>query len=359
MNKINIYLFSNTIKYILLNIALISLFVIFINLIEISRILENENQNFTNYIYLSIIKIPSIINETIPFIVIISIAFLFRNLINNNELISIRNVGKSIFDVFTPIAVAILACGLITLLIINPLSTLLDAKFDKIVNKNFSNMYSIKIINNSMWIKNQANENKINYLNISNLDLKNMGSDNIKILTIGKEEKKILLAKKGIIENQKFILHEVTIFDINKEEYNNYDEYIFNINFTSENIIDSILDYKYIPYYNYYNHLKNLQKFNLNSNEISLYYLSEITKPFFLIILGFIVMGYSAKFKRNENFFKILFISILIGFLIFMLKEIITNLSISLNINYIFSYMVIFLLPFLIGLYLVIKIEVN
>ena len=208
-----------------------------------------------------------------------------------------------------------------------------------------------------MWIKNQANENKINYLNISNLDLKNMGSNNIKILTIGKEEKKILLAKKGIIKNQKFILNEVTIFDINKEEYNNYDEYIFNINFTSENIIDSILDYKYIPYYNYYNHLKNLQKFNLHSNEISLYYLSEITKPFFLIILGFIVMGYSAKFKRNENFFKILFISILIGFLIFLLKEIVITLTTSLNISYILSYAIIFCFPLIIGLYQIVKIE--
>ena len=45
MNKINLYLFSNTLKYVFFNIVLISLFVVFINLIEISRILEKENQN--------------------------------------------------------------------------------------------------------------------------------------------------------------------------------------------------------------------------------------------------------------------------------------------------------------------------
>ena len=71
MNKLNLYLFSNTIKYIFINIILISLFVIFINLIEISRILDTENQNILNYIFLSLIKIPSIINESIPFITII------------------------------------------------------------------------------------------------------------------------------------------------------------------------------------------------------------------------------------------------------------------------------------------------
>ena len=357
MNKINLYLFNNTLKYIFINIVLISLFVVFINLIEISRVLEKENQNFSNYIFLSLIKIPTVVNETIAFIIIISIAFLFRNLINNNELISIRNVGKSIFDIFLPISIAIFFIGIITLVIINPLSTILESKFDKIVNKNIPNIYSIKIINNSMWIKNQINDEVTHYMNLQNLDISSMTSKDIKILIVNNDENKIILADNGKIYQDKFILNKVTIFNIENEEYKNVDNYNIDINFTSKNIIDSVSNYKYIPFYKYPNHLENLKKFNLHSNEIALYYLSEITKPFFLILLGFVVMGYSGKFKRNENFFKILFISILIGFLFFILKELITYISISLNINFIFSYLLIFLLPFLIGLYLIIKIE--
>ena len=357
MNKINLYLFNNTLKYIFINIVLISLFVVFINLIEISRVLEKENQNFSNYIFLSLIKIPTVVNETIAFIIIISTAFLFRNLINNNELISIRNVGKSIFDIFLPISIAIFFIGIITLVIINPLSTILESKFDKIVNKNIPNIYSIKIINNSMWIKNQINDEITHYMNLQNLDISSMTSKDIKILIVNNDENKIILADNGKIYQDKFILNKVTIFNIENEEYKNVDNYNIDINFTSKNIIDSVSNYKYIPFYKYPNHLENLKKFNLHSNEIALYYLSEITKPFFLILLGFVVMGYSGKFKRNENFFKILFISILIGFLFFILKELITYISISLNINFIFSYLLIFLLPFLIGLYLIIKIE--
>ena len=70
-------------------------------------------------------------------------------------------------------------------------------------------------------------------------------------------------------------------------------------------------------------------------------------------------MGFSGKFKRNENFFKILFISILIGFLFFLFKELITKLTISFNLDYIFSYFIIFITPFFIGLYQVINIENN
>ena len=117
MNKINFYLFKLSFKYIFINLCIITLFVIFINIIEISRILEKENQNLFFYIYLSFLKIPSIINQTIPFVIIVSIAFLFRNLINNNELVSIRNVGLSIFDIFKPISLSITFVGFVNSII--------------------------------------------------------------------------------------------------------------------------------------------------------------------------------------------------------------------------------------------------
>ena len=68
-------------------------------------------------------------------------------------------------------------------------------------------------------------------------------------------------------------------------------------------------------------------------------------------------MGFSVKFKRNENFFKVLFTSILIGFLIFLLKEIATTLTTKMEISFIFSYFIIFMFPLIIGLYQMIRIE--
>ena len=72
MYKIKIYLLNLSIKYILINQLLILFLIIFINLIELSRVIEKENQNLFNFIYLSFLKIPSIVNETSPFVIIIS-----------------------------------------------------------------------------------------------------------------------------------------------------------------------------------------------------------------------------------------------------------------------------------------------
>ena len=76
MYKIKTYLLNTSIKYVLINQILILFLIIFINLIELSRVIEKENQNLLNYVYLSFLKIPSIVNETSPFVIIISTAFL-------------------------------------------------------------------------------------------------------------------------------------------------------------------------------------------------------------------------------------------------------------------------------------------
>ena len=357
MKKINFYLFTLASKYILINLIIITILVLFLNLLEISRILEKENTTLGFFLLLSLLKLPTIISEIIPFVVILSIAFLFKNLITNNELISIRNMGFSILDIFKPIAIAIFLFGLFILLFINPLAANFENNFNNLTSIKYPNMYSIKFINEGMWIKNIYEDNNKNYINISKINLDNMNAEKIKILNINNKFNKIIIAKKGEIIDKIFKLQNVSILNINNDKFEKVEFYNLILNFDKSNIIDSILNFKFIPFYKYRKHVNNLKKFNLHSSEVSLYYLSEILKPIFLVIIGFTVMGFSGKFKRNESFFKVLFISILIGFLIFLLKEIVTALTITMEISFIFSYFIIFMFPLIIGLYQMIRIE--
>ena len=130
MKKINFYLFYLTNKYLLVNFLIISIFIIFINLLELSRVISENDKNIFNFIYLSFLKLPSILNEIIPFVTILGVAFLIRNLIRNNEFVSMRNLGFSILDIFKPILIAVFIMSLIFLFIINPLSVLMETKYD-------------------------------------------------------------------------------------------------------------------------------------------------------------------------------------------------------------------------------------
>ena len=179
MKKINIYLFYLTNKYLVINFLIISLFIIFVNLLELSRIISEGDKNIINFIYFSFLKYPSILNEIIPFVTIISITFLIRNLISNNEFVSMRNLGYSIFDIFVPIALAIFIMGLLFLFLINPLSVFMEKIYDSKLDKKDKSLYSIKISNNEMWIKNNIDQQNSSYINIKNINLRNMNANNI------------------------------------------------------------------------------------------------------------------------------------------------------------------------------------
>ena len=112
-----------------------------------------------------------------------------------------------------------------------------------------------------------------------------------------------------------------------------------------------------MPFYKYIDHSKTLSKFNLYSPEIGLYYISEVLKPIFMVVLAFVMIGFTSNFQRNENFFTVLFYAVLIGFTFYILREIVNKFTLSFNVNYIYSYIIIFIIPFLVGLYKVIQIE--
>ena len=67
----------------------------------------------------------------------------------------------------------------------------------------------------------------------------------------------------------------VVILNIDGDSYIEKKEIKLDLNFNKKNLIDSISNYKFVPFYNYKKHIESLKKFNLYSSEISFYYLSE------------------------------------------------------------------------------------
>ena len=360
INKINKYIFLLSLKYILITFFYLSIIITFINLLELSRTLDQEQQNLKNFLMLLLFKLPSLINEVSPFAIIISITFLFRYLINNNELISLRNLGYSVIDVFKPVGFAIIIISFVLLIFFNPLASVFEKEYEKLTNKKNGNFHSIKINDNEMWIKNTAdNENKI-YINLQNINLNTMEFKLIKVLSVNSSEaNKLITAKEGYISNKILFLNQANEFNFTTESLIEKKLIKINLNFNKDDIIRSVSNFKFIPFFNYISHIKTLRKFNIHSQEINLYYTFEIIKPLLLLILGFVVMGFSGHFKRNENFFKVIFYSILIGLSIFFLKEILFKITLQGILPYYFSTIIIIILPFFIGLWGVLRIEKN
>ena len=55
------------------------------------------------------------------------------------------------------------------LLIINPLAVFMETKYDNELDNKDNSLYSIKISDNEMWIKNKVDQQNSSFINIKNL----------------------------------------------------------------------------------------------------------------------------------------------------------------------------------------------
>ena len=78
-----------------------------------------------------------------------------------------RNLGYSMFDIFVPIAISIFSLGLIFLLLVNPLSVFMEKIYDQKINNNNESLYSIKISENQMWIKNNIDQKNSSFMRLA------------------------------------------------------------------------------------------------------------------------------------------------------------------------------------------------
>ena len=131
-----------------------------------------------------------------------------------------------------------------------------------------------------------------------------MKAENIKILLKKNNSNKFLLAEKGEFKENVFLLKNVKFYNFINEDFKNLKNFNLIINFNKENIVNSISKYKLVPFYKYINHSKTLSKFNLYSPEIGLFYISETLKPIFIVMLSFVMIGFTVSFKEMKIFLK-------------------------------------------------------
>lgn len=78
----------------------------------------------------SVLKLPLLLQDTLPFIVLFGVLWTFFRLNRRSELIVMRASGVSVWRIMTPVAGLALATGLAGSLLLNPLGALSSAEFE-------------------------------------------------------------------------------------------------------------------------------------------------------------------------------------------------------------------------------------
>ena len=304
-------------KLFLKNISVILIVFIFLsfflNIFEEIKYFENKENELYYPIILTILNIPSIIFEILPFIFLLGVMFFFISLYENDEIELLRSNGINNTKITMIISIVSLITGIVIIIVYYSFSANLKSLYLNIKYKYSDAGDHLAVVNEGgLWIKEMNKEG--NKIFIVNAQLYKVDSlEELKIIELDKNYKLIntIVSEEANIKTKNWVLKNVKIYE-DKKKLREFKDYRYLSSFNSE-IISNL--------YSNLNSLNILQLIKLKDNYKSIGYSATEVKlhlnkiysiPFYLTLTT--IIGALLMFKLD--FIKSKFFLIVIGVLV-------------------------------------------
>jgi lipopolysaccharide export system permease protein len=233
LKSINRYIINEYIKSLFVVIAVMLSIVLLINLLdEFNFFKSKKDLKFIFFIIFTILKIPNVLINLFPFIVLFAGIVFYLKIYNHNEVISLRVMGYSNIQIILIPALTSFIIGYIIVFLIVPFSSSMLRYYESLRSEYNETKNLVFVNETGIWIldKNEKEKNIIRIEKISKdfsvvnqITIYNYDSSNNFIKRID--------ATEGFIKDKNWQLNKVYIISANKK--NNKENYLNNYNYTS------------------------------------------------------------------------------------------------------------------------------
>ncbi len=333
--------------------TLLKTFFIFFSLAFILNIFEEVNFfkefeiSITLPIFLTLLNIPSIIFEIFPFIFLITSQFAFIKLIEQNEIIVLKNVGLDNLKIIKILSILSFCLGIFIITIYYSLAS--NLKFSYLNLKNTyakDNKYLAVITENGIWIKDQV-DGFVNIINANKLEDKILY--NVDIIQFDKDFnfKSNIVTDKVLIQSKSWLISEAIISD-DKGKLKKINNYILKTNLNYNDINSLYSNLSSLNIFELNNLRKKYDSINYSSTEVNSAIQKLISFPFYLMIMTILASIIMINIKYNKSkIFHLIFgvlISVIIYYLSFFFEELGKNERLPLSLSIWMPLIIIFLI---------------
>ena len=323
-----LYLLKKFIKKIFVVSGVFFVLVMIINLIEEANFLKDTESNFFTPLILTFLNSPSLLNEMMPFIFLISTQFYFIDLYENKEIFTLKQFGLDNFAILKFLSIVSFTLGLLIVILFYNFSSILKNQYLKIKNNYTSdNKYLAVITKNGLWIKDNS-ENGTVIINADKIEDGYIYNLSITKLNDKFEVQKNIIAEKSNINDYKWKIFNavVTESDNNTKKFQNL---TFDSNFNFERINSLFSDLSSLTFFELIKLKKDYKVIGYSVDDIDIQTHKYYSLPFLLMAMTIvsIIIMINNKFKNN------LLVNILIGIFFSVLIYYISHFSNILGSN--------------------------
>jgi len=330
IKKYESYLTKLFLKNILIIVVIFIFLSFFLNIFEEIKYFENKENNLYYPILLTILNIPSIVFEILPFIFLLGVMFFFINLYEKEEIELLRSNGINNFKITRLISFISLILGLILIIIYYSFSANLKSLYLNIKYQYSNTSDHLAVVNeDGLWIKELSNNgSKIYIINATTYKLDKL--ENLKITELDKNYRLIntIVSDQANIRNKEWQLSNVKIYsEERKTEY--LSNYIYYSSFDGKIISNLYSNLNSLNIFQLIKLEENYQSIGYSATEVKLHLNKIYSIPFYLTLTT--IIGSLIMFKMN--FIKSKFFLIVIGVLVSVIFYYINYFSILFGKN--------------------------
>ncbi len=325
LKSINRYIINEYIKSLFVVIAVMLSIILLINLLdEFNFFKSKKDLKFIFFIIFTILKIPNVLINLFPFIVLFGGIVFYLKIYNHNEVISLRVMGYSNIQIILIPALTSFIIGYIIVFLIVPFSSSMLRYYESLRSEYNETKNLVFVNETGIWIldKNEKDKNIIRIEKISKdfsvvnqITIYNYDSSNNFIKRID--------ATEGFIKDKNWQLNKVYIISTNKK--NNNENYLNNYNYTSNvNISElknvykntdttSLLDIN--------NEMMILEDKGYSTIDLRIRYQKLISFPIYLLAMSILSGLMIINLGKTSNYLKYGSYGVIISVMIYFLND--------------------------------------
>jgi lipopolysaccharide export system permease protein len=323
--SINRYIINEYIKSLFVVMAVMLSIILLINLLdEFNFFKSKKDLKFIFFIIFTILKVPNVLINLFPFIVLFGGIVFYLKIYNHNEVISLRVMGYSNIQIILIPALTSFVVGYVIVFLIVPFSSSmlkyyeeLRSEYNETKNLVFVNETGIWILDKNEKEKNIIRIEKINkdFSTLTRITIYNYDNSNNFIKRIDADE--------GIIIDKNWQLNKVHIITANKK--NNKDNYLNNYSFTSNININELR--------NVYKNTETTSLLDINKEmliledkgystiDLRIRYQKLISFPIYLLAMSILSGLMIINLGKTANYLKYGTYGVIISIIIYFLND--------------------------------------
>ena len=325
LKSINRYIIQEYLKSLLVVIAVMLSIIILMNLLDEFNFFKTKKElKFIYFIMLSVLRIPNVLVNLFPFIVLFGGIVFYLKIYNHNEVISLRVAGYSNIQIILIPALTSFFLGYLIVFLIVPFSSSFlryyeEFKSDYNETKNlvFLNETGIWILDKGEKDKNIIRIEKINrdFSKFEKITIYNYNNNNDFIKRIDADE--------GTINNQIWELNKVYIINANKKKNN--ESFLKSFKYETKLNINSIKNiYKNTETTSLFDIKKEillLEDKGYSSVDLKIRYQKLISFPIYLLAMSILSGLMIINLGKTSNYLKYGVYGVIISIIIYFLND--------------------------------------